>query len=289
MYIKVYKNTILVSPVLENGSAGLQFTLVGYVKRSVVKGLSSNDFSPKRSRLYCFNMLHAQLLAGIYSNPSLIQEIKEAKELAKTVPPPPNLPKPESGRIFAWFESSHRLSACDVETFFYSKPECCMEPGFLQWTFFTMDRAIIRQAMIRSQAGWKKEVGTTSKSKVKILVGSLQEPQWNAYKQSKEPFSCDSNCHFVPRKMSKTGFGCDRLEERTEMLIWDASSNHEFPPLAGVSQWYLNKWMDDTILWRAWLIKFAIKWNSYNGTVQIAFEYRTQHYVEGIWNMWVDN
>lgn len=44
---------------------------------------------------------------------------------------------------------------------------------------------MIRQALMRAQSGLKKEVGTTKMSKVRLIVASLQEPQWEAYKASK--------------------------------------------------------------------------------------------------------
>lgn len=91
------------------------------------------------------------------------------------------------------------------------------------------------------------------------------------------------------RSTKKTGFDGHKLSERTECITWDASLNHKFPPLAGFEHWYLNKWTENGDLWRAWLIKFCIFWNSHNGTVHIGFEYRTQHYVHDIWELWVEN
>jgi hypothetical protein len=138
-----------------------------------------------------------------------------------------------------------------------------------------MEFDIIRLTLQRCLPEFKKEV--TKKNR--LYVGSLQEPQWNIYKQR---LLESSNPPFVSvQSRNIPGLNDIKIKERVEMLMWSYYS-HPWPApiLRGDPNWFFNKWIDESgRLWRSWLTDFSIIWDSHTNTVSIGFEYRVQHYL----------
>lgn len=181
--------------------------------------------------------------------------------------------------IRQWFEQPNEQHN-EQRAMIYSKPIGSLDHAILRELFSNIDRNIERLVLVRAQPGFKKEVGGRSR----LFVGSLQENQWEIYKQSK-------SVHHAPKQRRRNykipgNTMEERLKERLETLEWETAGN--FPPLFHKEVWWITKWFDpkDKIIWRSWLRKFSITWNSYHSTVYVGFEYVTQHYSKDM-NCWV--
>jgi hypothetical protein len=217
--------------------------------------------------------------AELASDPEILEEVAEYKKSGGGRCP--ILSAEKDGYVKDWMEST--TTFFDHTAIYAYTPCAVMDPTFLYWTFHSMEQSMIRQALIRCQPEFKKEVGT-GLSQARIFVGTLQEPQWEEYKKSK----ASSNPSQTSHKTRKPAFNNTKIEGRIETLTWDANVQ-SMPVLANLERWYLNKWksVDQTLLWRAWIRMFCIKWNSHNGMVHIAFKYCTQHYENEILKVWI--
>jgi hypothetical protein len=155
-----------------------------------------------------------------------------------------------------------------MKKLFTKRSKGCIRQDFIDIIFGTMERNIERAVKRRMQPGYKKEVG----GQAKVIVGCLQENQWQIYKAQ---WKVSSN----PPKPSKRSFKVpgfhNKVREHNEILAWDC----DMPAFSHKRIWWVNKWIDQLRLtWRAWLYTFAIRWNSYTGAVSVVFEYCTQFY-----------
>ena len=145
---------------------------------------------------------------------------------------------------------------------------------------------IIRLALHRSIPGYSKTAGT---AQTKLIVGILQENQWEHYKYMKLNVPNDKQVPRVRvRKASKPRFCGKKIGEKIEHMDWDIGKDQELPIIGHRSDWYFNKWKDGSSVWRSWLTSFSIVWCSFYGTVYISFRFRTQHYKTAS-GLWCDN
>ena len=171
------------------------------------------------------------------------------------------------GKFGSWFNSPQARWDYREAT---KKHDGEMDEKYLCILFKSIEYNIVRAIRLRSLPGFKKEIETDAK----VVVGCLQENQWKVFRDllisKQEPKDISIRKHRLP------GFQDDKICEYRETLLW----GDDYPAsLYNEEAWFINKWVDgNNVTWRAFVTEFGIRYNSYNGTINIMFEYKTQHF-----------
>ena len=136
--------------------------------------------------------------------------------------------------------------------------------------FAFIDLNIEAMALVRAHGDFNKEVN----GRQKLFVGALGKKQWKLFISEKCRQLKPSSVNRKPRRIPF--FDHPKLLHHQEIYSWNAG---RIPCLSHKNVWYINKWADPNgTIWRSWLTRFSLVWDSFNSTIRIEFYYQLQFY-----------